>query len=177
MGRHFDVSEPIKKYVDKKLLKFEHFTDTIKEAHFILEVQKVRHIAEITLYLKDVKLTATEESRDMYASIDKTLGSLHNQLLKLRERTKGHKDRRLVRKFSFLTKFFRGAPEEEEVSPSAGKAQVIKREFQPKPMSVDEACEELELFKDAFLVYRDAKSEKINVVYKREDGNYGLIDP
>ena len=56
------------------------------------------------------------------------------------------------------------------------KRQVIKREFQPKPMSLDEACMELELFKDNFLVFRNANTEQINVVYKREDGDYGLIE-
>jgi putative sigma-54 modulation protein len=93
VGRHFDVTEPIKKYVDGKLLKLEKFSHKIKEAHIVLEVQKFRHIAEIVLYLKDFRLTATEESRDMYASIDKALGSLHKQLLKLRDRIKEHKAR------------------------------------------------------------------------------------
>ena len=62
VGRHFEVTEPIKKYVDKKLLKLDRFARKIKEAHVILEVQKIRHIAEITLYLKYAKITATEET-------------------------------------------------------------------------------------------------------------------
>lgn len=92
-GRHFGVTEPIKKYVDAKLFKLDKFSDKIKEAHVVMEVQKIRHIVEITLFMKDFKLTATEESRDMYASIDKALGSLHKQLLKLRDRLKEHKAR------------------------------------------------------------------------------------
>jgi len=94
VGRHFGVTEPIKKYVDGKLLKLEKFSRKIKETHVILEVQKFRHIAEITLYLKYNKLTATEESRDMYASIDLAVGNLHKQLLKLRDRLKEHRPRR-----------------------------------------------------------------------------------
>lgn len=105
VGRHFDVTGPIKTYVDTKLLKFEKYANKIKEAHVILEVQKIRHIAEITLYLKGFKLMATEESRDMYASIDKALGSLHKQLLKLRDRLKEHKARRATRKSFFFSKF------------------------------------------------------------------------
>ncbi len=176
VGRHFDVTEPIKKYMDSKLLRLEKFSEKIKEAHAILEVQKFRHIAEITLYLKYFKLTATEESRDMYASIDKALGSLHKQLLKLRDRIKEHKARRGPGKselFAEVFKFEQGS----KASQKEKKAKVIRREFQPKPMSVDEACMELELFKDNFLVFRNSQTEDINVVYKREDGNYGLIAP
>lgn len=173
VGRHFDTTEPIKKYVDSKLLKLERYAKKIREAHVILEVQKFRHIAEITLYLKYFKLTATEETRDMYASIDKALGSLHKQLLKLRERIKEHKARRVSGKSSLfggiLKDYVSRGPQKEE------KAKVIKRAFQSKPMSVDEACMELELFKDNFLVFRDSETEEINVVYRREDGNYGLI--
>ena len=170
VGRHFDVTEPIKNYVDSKIVKLDRYSSQIIEAHVILEVQKVRHIAEISLFMKDFKLTATEESRDMYASIDKALGNLHKQLLKLRDRVKEHKGKRISRKFFLSALFGKSEPK----APQAPK--VIKREFQPKPMSVEEACEELELFKDSFLAFRNSKTEKINVVYKREDGNYGLIE-
>ncbi len=173
VGRHFEVTEPIKNYVDGKLIKLDRYSSQIKEAHVILEVQKIRHIAEITLFMKDFKLTATEESRDMYASIDMALGNLHKQLLKLRDRIKEHKGRRVSRKFFLSALFGRSEPK----APQAAQApKVIKREFQPKPMSVDEACMELELFKDSFLAFRNSETEKINVVYKREDGNYGLIE-
>ncbi|MCX5716171.1 MAG: ribosome-associated translation inhibitor RaiA [Candidatus Omnitrophica bacterium] len=165
VGRHFDVTEPIKKYADSKLFKFEKYTDKIIEAHVMLEVQKFRHMAEITLFLKDFKLTSREESRDMYASIDAAVNSLHKQLLKLRERIKEHKGKRAVQKLI------------EPLLPKDRKKKVIERLFPTKPMSVDEACLELDLFKDNFLVFRNSDTEEINVIYKREDGNYGLIVP
>lgn len=176
VGRHFAVTEPIKKYVDNKLLKLERYADKIKEAHVILEVQKFRYIAEITLYLKYFKLTATEESRDMYASIDNALGSLHKQLLKLRDKIKEHKARRVSRKSVLFGEMF---PDTQIVKTleKDKKKKVIKRAIQPKPMSIDEASMELELFKDNFLVFKNADTETINVIYKREDGNYGLIAP
>jgi len=178
VGRHFDVTEPIKRYVDNKLLKLERYADKIKEAHVILEVQKFRHVVEITLSLKYFKLTATEESRTMYASIDKALHSLHKQLLRLRERLKEHKARRAARKTEILDSLV--VEDEEDAKPSSAKTKrprVIKRAFQSKPMSLEEACMELELFKDNFLVFTDAGSEQVRVIYKREDGNYGLIVP
>ncbi|MDD5449123.1 MAG: ribosome-associated translation inhibitor RaiA [Candidatus Omnitrophica bacterium] len=164
VSRHFDATEAVKKYVDSKLLKLEKYAKKIKGAHVILEVQKFRHIAEITLFLKYFKLTAIEESRDMYSSIDNALGSLHKQLLKLRDRIKEHKPRTRFEKAAAL-------PQKEK------KEKVITRQFQPKPMSIDEACMELDLFNDNFLVFRNAETEAINVAYKREDGNYGLIIP
>lgn len=173
VGRHFDVTEPIKKYVDNKLVKFERYTKKIKEAHVILEVQKFRHIAMITLYLKDFKLMATGESRDMYASIDTALGSLHKQVLKLRDRIKEHKGRRRSGKSVRVVRLLQDA--QGKASQKEVKRKVVKRDFQPKPMSVDEACMELEVFNDTFLVFRDSDTDAINVVYKRNDGDYGLI--
>ena len=175
VGRHFEISEPIKKYVDKKILKLEKFDSKIKGAHVILEVQKISHLAEVTLFLKDFKLTATEESRDMYASVDKAVDSLQKQLLKLRDRIKDHRARNAPKRFAFFDKFLKGGHSGEKPV-AEKKANVIKREFQPKPMSLDEACMELEIFKDNFLVFRNANTEQINVVYKREDGDYGLIE-
>jgi len=174
VGRHFDVTEPIKRYADKKLLKLDRYTDKIKEAHVILEVQKFRRIAEITLFMKYFKLTAKEESRDMYASIDKTLDSLHKQVLKVRERIKEHKARRKgSAKKAFLD--LQNIPDEIEIASRDKKSKVIRKQFQSKPMSVEEACMELDLFKKQFLVFRNSKTENITVVYKRDDGNYGLI--
>ena len=175
VGRNFDVTEPIKKYVDRKLLKLDKYATKIKGAHAMLTVQKFRHVAEITLYLKGFKLTATEESGDMYSSIDKAWGNLHKQLLKLRERIKEHKARRASRKSLLLGDLFRTA--EDNIAKTEKRPKVMKRAFQPKPMSVDEACMELDLFKDNFLVFRNSDTETINVIYKREDGNYGLIVP
>lgn len=176
VGRHFDVTEPIKKYADSKLLKFERYWDKIKEAHVILEVQKFRHIAEITMYLKYFKLTATEETRDMYASIDNALGSLHKQLLKLRDKVKEHKARRVSRKSVFFGELL-GGEQMVKITDKGRKRNIIKKTYPLKPMSVGEAADELELFKDNFLVFRNADTEAVNVIYKREDGNYGLIEP
>ncbi|NQU74056.1 MAG: ribosome-associated translation inhibitor RaiA [Candidatus Omnitrophica bacterium] len=175
VGRHFDVTEPIKRHVNKKLLKLERYAQKLREAHVILEIQKFRHIAEVTLYLKYVKLTATEESGDMHSSIDKVLGNLHKQLLKLRERLKEHRGGG-IGKAMFFSELFK-SEEAGRDTQKEKKGRVIKRRFQPKPMSVEEACMELDLFKDNFLMFRDSQTEKINVIYKREDENYGLIVP
>lgn len=176
VGRHFDVTEPIKRHVNKKLLKLERYAQKLREAHVILEIQKFRHIAEVTLYLKYVKLTATEESGDMHSSIDKVLGNLHKQLLKLRGRLKEHRGRRGIGKAIFFNELSK-SEETGRDTQKEKKARIIKRRFQPKPMSIDEACMELDLFKDNFLMFRDSQTEKINVIYKREDKNYGLIIP
>lgn len=174
-GRNFAVTEPIKNYVDGKVLKLDKYTDKIKEAHIVLQVEKFRHIAEITLYLKDFKLTATEETRDMYASIDNAWDNLHKQLLKLRDRIKEHRGRNGARKASFFKGLLRAV--EEKIMPKDKNQTVIKRSFSPKPMSVEEACLELDLFKDNFMVFKNSETDIMNVVYKREDGNYGLIVP
>lgn len=183
VGRHFEVTEPIKQYVDKKLLRLERFASKIKEAHVILEVQKIRHIAEITLYLKYSKLTATEETQNMYASIDNAVANLRKQLVRLRDRIKTSRTKGAARKVNKLAssdskeESVESEPELAELGLNVKGVKVIKRFISPKPMSTEEACLELDLFKERFIVFRDAVTDKINVVYKREDGNYGLIVP
>ncbi|MFH1848381.1 MAG: ribosome-associated translation inhibitor RaiA [Candidatus Omnitrophota bacterium] len=175
VGRHFNATEPIKKYVDKKLLKLDRFARKIKEAHAILEVQKIRHIAEVTLYLKNAKLTAMEETGDMYASVDNAVANLQKQLVRLSDKIKRTKKRRSDRKYKETAlDIFRDKTEE---SAAERPPRVIQRSVSAKPMSVEEACMELDLFKESFLVFKEADSGKTNIVYKRDDGNYGLIVP
>ena len=93
-GRHFRVTEPLKKYIDSKVRKFDKYFLKIESVHVVLEVQKFHHVAEITLLGKNMRLTAEEESADMYAAFDRCFGVAQLQLAREHDRRKDHKARR-----------------------------------------------------------------------------------
>lgn len=93
-GRHFEVGEALKETVTEKVGKLVKYAPKLEHAHVVLEVQKFRHIAEITLRGKNLRTTAKEESGDMYSAFDKCLGTAQLQLRRQHEKNKDHKARR-----------------------------------------------------------------------------------
>ena len=93
-GRHFHVTEALKDYITEKVAKLEKYSLKIESVHVILEVQKFHHVAEITLLGKNLRLTAKEESSDMYAAFDNSFGNIQLQIRKVHDRVKDHKARR-----------------------------------------------------------------------------------
>ena len=93
-GRHFQVMEPLKKYIHAKIEKLAKFSLKLESVHVVLEVQKIRNISEITLLAKNLRLTAKNDNADMYAAFDESLGSIQLQLQRQHDRVKDHKGRR-----------------------------------------------------------------------------------
>ena len=93
-GRHFQVTPPLKKYALEKIGKLEKYSLKLESVHVIFEVQKIRHIAEITVLGKNLRLTAKEDSQDMYAAFDECFGNIQLQLSRQHDRVKDHKARR-----------------------------------------------------------------------------------
>lgn len=172
--RHMEASEPVRSYVEEKLPKVKKYIDEPVEAQVVLSVEKkIRHRAEVSLAAKGITIKATDETADMYAAIDGVLDKLDRQLKRYKDKIKRHKplsgrERRVEK-----TVFTAESIEEGHPEPS-----IIKTDsFQVKPMSVDEAVMQMDLLEKEFLVFTDSTSEAINVVYRRKDGNYGLIVP
>jgi putative sigma-54 modulation protein len=140
----------------------------------VLSVEKkIRHKVEVSLTAKGITIKATEETSDMYAAIDGVLDKLDRQLKRYKDKIKDHKpsrgrERRVEKTIYTAESIDEGHPE-----PS-----IIRSDsFQVKPMSVDEAVMQMDLLDKEFLVFTDSLSAEINVVYRRKDGNYGLIVP
>jgi putative sigma-54 modulation protein len=169
-----ETSEPVRNYVEEKLPKVKKYIDEPVEAQVVLSVEKkIRHKAEVSLTAKGITIKATDETADMYAAIDGVLDKLERQLKRYKDKIKKHKplsgrERRVEK-----TVFTAESIDEGHLEPS-----IIKSDsFQVKPMSVDEAVMQMDLLEKEFLVFTDSSSEEINVVYRRKDGNYGLIVP
>ncbi len=172
--RHMETSEPVRNYVEEKIPKVKKYIDEPVEAQVVLSVaKKIRHKAEVTLIAKGITIKASEETGDMYAAIDGMLDKLDRQLKRYKDKIKKHKPlsgrERRVEKTIFTAESIDAGHEEPSIIKSAS--------FQVKPMSVDEAVMQMDLLEKEFLVFTDASSEGINVVYRRKDGNYGLIVP
>lgn len=171
-GRHFDVTAAIKQYLEKKLSRLERFTLKLVEAHVMLTQEKYRHIAEVTLLGKRLRFTAKEVTHDMYASIDQLCDTIWLQVERYHERVKSHKTKRVVKTSTVL---------EAEPLATGGsvavKPQVIRsRRMAVKPMSLEEAIDEFAMQQAKFFVFRNSERDRVNVLYRRPDGNVGLIE-
>jgi putative sigma-54 modulation protein len=181
-GRHFEVTAPIKKQVKEHLEKIEKVFDfdTVGKAHVILETEKHRHIAEIVFRWRDQELTGKAETTNMDVSITQAVEKLEKQLLKLKgkktaQRQKGTKLGTVAEVPPVTSEVAKNS----EIDPEAAKTVRIVRSsrYAIKPLSPEDAAQEVSVSENQFLVFRDSETDKIAVIYKRKDGDYGLIEP
>jgi putative sigma-54 modulation protein len=167
--KNLDPSETLKSYVTDKLNRFDRLLDNPAEANVVLSVEKFRHIAEINIAGDRLTINGKEQTVDMYSAIDMVLDKLEKQIKKnkqkIRERRPGSKAR------NFAIDEAASLPEEES------ELQVRVKNIEYKPMDVEEAVLQMDLMSDNFLVFTNARSDRVNVLYRRKDGHYGLIQP
>ena len=168
--KNFEPSEHLKSYSAsrfKKLTRFFHKADNL-EVHVNMAVDKFRHKVEVQFMGDNLNISAMEQSQDMYASVDLALEKISAQLKKQMDKSKERR-RGKVQAEEFV----------EYVSDrNVPMRKVVERDhFEPKPLHVDEAAMQLEQREDVFLVFLNADTEQVNVLYKRENGNLGLIAP
>jgi putative sigma-54 modulation protein len=176
-GRHVSITEAIKNYAIGKVDNLHLDYPRIREVHVILDVEKHRHFAEMILHCGNhITIEASEETDSMYASIDAVIDKIASQMRKYKTRfMRAHRPRRHEighfdeQVLSIEPDFH----ETDEVEP-----QVIQTERYPvKPMFTDEAVLQMEMSDRQFVVFLNAKTEKVNVLYRRKDGQLGLMEP
>ncbi|MGQ9629797.1 MAG: ribosome hibernation-promoting factor, HPF/YfiA family [bacterium] len=173
-GRHIEVTDALRKYAEDKIGRIAKYFDGIIEAHIILDAGRGRHMAEVTVLANGTRVHCEDETRDMYASIDGALDKLERQIKKYKNRLFRASSRSTMRKMEMREDVI--APESVEVEGATPRI-VKTRRFAIKPMGLDEAVMQLDLSGDSFLVFSNSETGDINVLYKRKDGNYGLIEP
>jgi putative sigma-54 modulation protein len=173
--KNFEPSNHLKEYAHERFMKLSKYLPDSENAELQInmEVEKFRHIADVTLTGKDVHLSATEESEDMYSSVDFSQDKLEAQLRKVRDKIK---DKRKKGKGKSVRMDVISFSESE-----AGEREPVVEKtdhYEPKPMSVDEAAMQLDTLNYEFLVFINAEAgERVNVIYRRKNGDFGLIDP
>ena len=172
--RHMETSDPVRAYVEEKLDRVKKYIDEPIDAQVVVSVEKkIRHRAEVNLVAKGITIKGSEETNDMYAAIDAVVDKIERQLKRYKENLKKHKPlsgrERQVQKTVLAA---------ESIDEGAEQPVIVRtNRFSVKPMSVEEAVMQMDLLHKEFLVFTDDKTEEINVVYRRKDGNYGLIAP
>ena len=171
-GKNLELTDSLRDQVNKKVKKLERYFESETEAQVTLSVEKNRHIVEVTIPFNGILIRAEEATDDMYASIDKVLDKLEHQIHRYRTRLE-----RSFRKGAFQDEkpLFSDEPLFED---GAGELKVVRtKRFAIKPMSVEEALMQMDLIGHSFFVLTNAETDEVNVVYKRRDGKYGLIEP
>ena len=197
-GRHVSVTEAMKEYCRRKVANLHLDYPKIIEVQVILDVQKYRHTAEVILHCSNhITLEASSESNDMYASIEQVVDRIERRMRKYKTRLmQKHRPRRhgvqhleeKVLRWEWLERLAEleqnGTEDEaplesvkEEQEQQQGPEVVYTEKYPVKPMFIDEAVLQMEMSSKQFLVFLNAKTEKVSVLYRRNTGDFGLIEP
>ncbi len=167
-GRNVELSQALKDYVEKKVSRLEKYLEEPITVNVVLSSEKFRKMVDLTISSKEGVFHGSEESHDMYTSIDKVVDTMEITLRRKKEKIKESRIRG-------------GKPVHQEAfsSDEASKDEkvVIEERIETKPMTVDEAVLQLEAGNRSFIVFINAETGRVNVLYKRKDGNFGLIVP
>ena len=169
IGKNIDVTSGLKDAVESKLGKLQRYFIPDTEIHVTLSVQKEHQKIEVTIPVKGNIIRSEQESDDMYVSIDLVEEVIERQLRKYKNK--------LVAKNQEGNNFSKTLFETEE-SIEDGEVKIVRtKRFGIKPMYPEDACVQMELLGHNFFVFFNAENEEVNVVYKRKDGSFGLIEP
>jgi len=172
-GKNIEATPALIDYAEKKLGKLDKHFDKATDVQVVLSVIRDEHIVEVTMNLNGLILRGEESTGDMYASIDKVVDKLERQVKKYKTRMNKSLRKRGVRVISEKLAATEAVERSEEEAPKLVKT----KRFTLKPMSTEEAILQMDLLGHNFFVYTSAENDAVNVVYKRKDGNYGLIEP
>jgi len=178
-GRHIDVTPALRAHVEEHFGKIESLFEnaTTARAHVIIDVVKNRHIAEILFHWREHTLTAKDTNADMYQALTRCIDKIEKQAVKLKKK--------IIERKQDAVPLSAVAPDTSPAdtgTAAAGAAErqpriIAARRYKVKPMTAEEAVMSLADDGDQFVVFRDSDTDRLSVLYKRKDGNYGLIQP
>ncbi len=166
--RKIDLTQGLKDYAERKAEKLDKFFGDEAEAKFVFSVEKDRQKTELTIYSQNTIYRVETVTEDMYSAIDKAISGIERQIRKNKTRL----EKRL--RSGALDAY--NLPAEEQVKEEKEFKIVKKKVFSAKPMSAEEAVLQMNLLEHEFFVFLNAETERPCIVYKRKDGDYGLIE-
>lgn len=170
--RHMEPSDALRSYVQDRTGKLTKYIDRPLESQVTLSVQKFRQIADVVINADGIRIAGQETHEDMYAAIDLVMDKIERQVKKYRAKIRKHKPTP-GKEIRWRRDIYEPESFEDDREP-----QVVRTEnYFVKPMSVDEAAMQMDLSQQDFLVFNNASTQTVNVLYRRKDGNYGLIVP
>ncbi len=171
-GKNMPVTDSLQQYAEKKVEKLGKHFQNLKQAQVITSMQRGMHIVEISLEGDGITLRGEEHSSDMYASIDQVVDKLESQAKRFKGKLAG--------------RVHPGAPPKEHIAAQPddgvvdekGLPQIVRtKKFTLKPMPAEEAAMQMELLNHDFFIFHNTDTDNVSVIYKRHDGDYGLIEP
>lgn len=171
-GRNMEVSDRVREYVEKKAGKLDRYLNNIDEASLELTKSSAksaqdRHIAQLTVRVRGTILRAEETAADVFTAFDAVLDKMYRQIIRYKTR---RRDRVRAREGELM-------PPVEEYEEEAPRRIVRTKRFAVLPMDEEEAAEQMELLGHDFFLFMNTNSGELNIIYRRRDGDYGLIEP
>ncbi len=168
--RHVDPSDALKQYAEDKISRIKKYIDEPIEAHVVLKVEKFRHTAEVTINANGLIINGTEQTEDMYSAIDMLADTIEGQVIKNKEKFRRRKGS--AKEFGS-----RSEPAGARDLGDDEDRRIIRTEqVYAKPMDIDEAVMQLNISNGEFIVFSNRNTNQVNVLYRRKDGHYGLIE-
>ncbi len=173
VGKSYVISDAVKEYAEKRLDKLSNLLADNTNIKVTFSVTKLEQKVEVTVNLDKRTIRCEIKDSDMYTAIDKATDNLDLQISKYKDRLKTKSKRESKFKEEFDAHF-----NDEEFDADVEMPQIIRtKKFAMKPMDAEEAAMELDLLGHEFYAFLNSKSDQVNVIYKRIDGDYGLIEP
>jgi len=174
--RHMDQSDSIREYAEEKLSKIKKYLDGPLDVNVVLSVEKIRQIVEVTFNINGFVVKGKEEADDMYAAIDLVASKISRQVQRYKSRLRQKKGSPTLDESMQTSVAVDVLSVDHDIEDSTPVI-IKKSNLVVKPMTADEAIMQLNLMNHNFHVFRDESTDRINVVYRREDGHFGLIEP
>jgi ribosome hibernation promoting factor len=187
-GRHVEITDSMKDYAIEKISRIERFINRIIDVNVIMDIQKLDHRVEIILKFGNIKISSKASSTDMYVSIDQAVDKLEAQVLRYKSKLQDHhaKGHHVLNMQVDVVSPLEieedlGISEEsmngEEIT-KFKPHKLVKQETRPlKTLTYEEALMKMDLSKDSFLIFKNEADQKLKVIYRRSDGNFGIIEP
>jgi putative sigma-54 modulation protein len=169
--RHLEPNDALRDYAREKVSRIEKYVSAIKDVHVVLSIEKRSFIAEVLVFVNRAKIAAREVNEDnMYTAIDLVMDKIERQVKKYKDKLTSHKDAGRQARHNVYAAM---AAEEAAAQPSIVRTESIRIEA----MGLGDALRQIEQGDDDFYVFKNTDNDKVSVLYRRRDGDFGLIEP
>jgi len=171
--RHMEPTDVLRNYAIEKVTKLTKYVEKMTEANIVLSLEKHRHIADVTINVNRLTINGREETNDMHSAIDLVMDKIERQVKKYKDKIRNHKSSPHQQGVNARINVLSSESIESNEEPRVVKT--VKLSI--KPMSVEEAVMQMDLLNNEFFIFSNAMNQKVSVIYRRKDGDYGLIEP
>ncbi|MDA0712870.1 MAG: ribosome-associated translation inhibitor RaiA [bacterium] len=174
--RHMPTSDALRDHAIEKVANLKKFLDDATEAHVVLSIEHFRHKADVNLTSHGMQIRGKETSEDMYSSIDRAIAKIETQVKKYKSRMTNHHPREGARKKFQFNLLQHVEIEQIENSNHLPPTVIETKEIDARPMIIEEAVMQMDLLQSDILVYLNSKTENLNILYRKKNNKYGLIE-